>query len=190
MFKTFIIGVLLGVAATAGMLYAIPVVDQHREASIITVVPNGGNSELFHINIPADRVMAGAADSATQFPVALEWPADDILAGVSAEIFKLRNAQDTVIGVAARTVGRNGESEIIDWVVHIPARGSLYVNMEPMPREGGLRLGQLRAGSREFETLSGTVSERWVADTSGEVDAPLGRIVLATRLIGLAEPVE
>jgi len=55
--KTFLLGILLGLAAAAGALYAIPAVDQKREASIVTVAPNGGNAETFHINIPIDRIM-------------------------------------------------------------------------------------------------------------------------------------
>lgn len=134
--------------------------------------------------------MAGASGSRAQAPATLEWPDDEVFAGISTEMFKLRNARDTVIGIAARTVGREDDADVIDWVIHIPARGSLYVNMEAAPQADGVRLGNLRAGSRDFEPLSGVMSERWVADTSGEEDAPLGRIELATRFISTAETVE
>ncbi len=188
--KTFIIGVLLGVAAAAGALYAIPVVDQHREMSIITVAPNGGNHESFHINVPMDRVMAGTAGEASGLPVGLMWPDDPILANVSTEIFKIRNARDTVVGVAARTVAKEQDSDVIDWLIHLPARGSLYVNMESTPQENGHRIGQIRTGSREFEPLIGSVAERWVSDTSGEVDAPAGRIELLAAYVGRAKRVD
>jgi len=37
--KIFLIGILLGIAAAAGALYSLPVVDQHREVSLVTVAP-------------------------------------------------------------------------------------------------------------------------------------------------------
>lgn len=186
MVKTFIFGIILGIAAAAGVLYAVPVVDQYREPSIITVAPNGGNTEIFHVNVPGDRVMAGGPGQAA-LPLGLEWPDDEILGGVSTEIFKLRNARDSVVGVAARTVAREGEAPVLDWVIHLPARGSMYVNMNPLAAEGGYRLGQIRTGSRELAGLTGHVTERWVSDTSGDDDAQAGRIELATRYVAIQQ---
>jgi hypothetical protein len=188
--KTFIFGILLGIAAAAAALYLIPVVDQHREVSLVTVTPNGGNVESFHINIPMDQVMVGAANEASGYPAGLDWPDDEILANVSAEIFKVRNERDTVIGVAARTVAKEESAEIIDWVIHLPARGSLFINMEPQPQEGGHRIGQLRAGTQEFELLLGFATERWQPDTSGQKDAPAGRIELVATYVSSAELLE
>ena len=184
MLKTFMVGILLGAVAAAAALYAIPAVDQYREVSIISVAPNGGNTESFHINMPMDRVMSGAAGENAGLPVGLVWPEDPILANVTSEIFKIRNARDAVVGVALRTVAREEKTDVIDWVIHLPARGSLFVNMDPVPREGGQRIGRVRSGSREFEPLTGFVEERWVSDTSGIEDAPAGRIELVARLVG------
>jgi hypothetical protein len=188
--KTFLIGILLGIAAAAGTLYSLPVVDQHRERSLVTVVPNGGNRESFHVNIPMDRIMVGTAGEKAGLPAGLEWPQDGVFAGVSAELFKIRNARDVVIGVAARTVAKEEESDVIDWVLHLPARGTLFVNMTPDAEEGGHRIGRIRTGSNEFARLRGFVTERWVADTSGEEDAPAGRIELLATYVGTAEPLE
>jgi hypothetical protein len=185
--RTFFIGIVLGLTAAAGALYAFPAVDQHREASIVRVAPNGGNMESFQINIPMDRIMVGSPEMAQAVPEGLEWPATDALAGVRTEVFKIRNANNVVIGVGVRTAFTRDGENFIDWALHLPARGSLFVGMEAAPREGGLRLGELRSGSREFARLSGSFAERWVADTSGEVDAPLGRIELQTTYIGQAE---
>lgn len=188
--KTFLIGILLGIAAAAGALYSLPAVDQHREVSLVSVAPNGGNHESFHINIPMDRIMVGTAGRKSGLPAGLEWPQDDVLAGVSAELFKIRNARDVVIGIAARTVAKEEETDVIDWVLHLPARGTLFVNMEPDAREGGHRIGRLRAASKEFAPLRGFVAERWVPDTSGEEDAPAGRIELLATYVGTAELLE
>ena len=188
MLKIFLFGILLGIAAAAGALYSVPVVDQYREVSIVAVAPNGGNRESFYIDIPVDRVMVGAAGQSTGVPLGLKWPQDEILTNLSTEVFKVRNAKNAVIGVAARTVAKEESAESIDWIIHLPARGSMFVRMEPQPEEGGRRVGQLRAGSQEFDDLSGSLAERWVADTSGEIDAPIGRIELTANYIGNSDP--
>ena len=92
------------------------------------------------------------------------------------------------MGVASRMAASNAEfGDIIEWVLHLPARGSAYVTMQPDAVEGGYRIGTLSAGSREFSTLKGQVTERWIADTSGSEDAPTGRIELQTSLVALEQ---
>ena len=174
--------------ASAAGLYSYPVVDQHREPSIVSVAANGGNVESFHIKVPMDRIMVGKPDRKKPLPVGLEWPGDQMLQNVHIELFKIRNARDTVIGVAARTTANDSSNEVIDWVLHLPARGSVFVNMSAKPVGGGYRVGELRAGSREFGPLSGSMTERWLPDTSGEDDAPQGRIELVTTFVGVLEP--
>lgn len=188
--KTFFLGMVLGLAAAAGVLYAIPAVDQIREASIIKVAPNGGNSEMFHINVPMDRIMLGDAAQAGAVPPGLQWPADEILADVRAELFKIRNARDAVVGVAVRTAATAKESNVIDWVLHLPARGSLFINMDVAPLEGGFRIGEIASGSREFRPLTGFMTERWVASDSIEEGAPSGRIELSATYVSQLDPSE
>lgn len=181
---------MLGLAAAAGALYAVPVVNQAREASIVTVAPNGGNMETFHVRIPMDRIVLGDPRQAAAVPTGLEWPADPILANVRAELFKIRNAKGVIVGVAARAAATADDANIIDWVLHLPARGSLFVNMDVTPREGGFRIGQIRSGSREFSPLTGVMTERWVENASDEEDAPVGRIELTTTYVGKLEPLD
>ena len=190
MLKTFFLGLLLGIAFVAGALYAFPAVDQVRESSVVTVAPNGGNMESFHINVPMDRIMIGVPGQASSVPAGLEWPEDEMLADVRAEMFKIRNARDAVVGVAVRASGKNEDQDVIEWVLHLPARGSLFVNMDIAPREGGFRLGRIRSGSREFAPLNGFMTERWVANTSTEEDAPTGQIELMATYVGELEPLE
>jgi len=187
--KTFLLGIVLGLAAAAGALYAIPVVDQAREASIVTVAPNGGNAEVFHVNMPMDQIMSGAPGQSAAIPPGLQWPADESLDGIRAELFKVRNARDAVVGVAVRAAAQNGNEEVIDWVLHLPARGSFFVNMDVTPREGGYRIGEIRSGSQEFASLSGFMTERWVVNESDEEDAPTGRIELQATYVGELAPV-
>lgn len=190
MFRTFLIGIVLGLAATAGALYAIPAVDQAREASIIAVAPNGGTIEQFQVNIPMDRIVVGTPSARDPVPAGLEWPMDPQFSAVRTEMFKIRNARDAVVGVGVRTAARNGNEDVVDWLLHLPARGSLFVSMEAAPRDNGLRVGSIVSGTREFARLSGSLGERWVANDSLEEDAPLGRIELRASYIGELEPLE
>ncbi|MDH4124186.1 MAG: hypothetical protein OEW64_03760 [Gammaproteobacteria bacterium] len=185
MIKTFIAGVLLGVAAVGAALYFIPVVDQTRESSLINVIPNVGNEEVFHANIPTDRIMIGAPKQATPLPVGLDWPDDALLADSRAELFKIRNARDAVVGVASRIAASSETGELVEWVLHLPARGSVYLLMQSGLQDGGMRLGALRAGTHEFADLRGEASEQWIADTSGADDAPAGRIELRARFASI-----
>lgn len=191
MFKTFLFGIVLGLGLAFGALYAFPVVDQVRESSIVTVAPNGGNTESFRINIPMDRIMATGSEAGSPVPDRLEWPDLAILDGVNVELFKVRNARDAVIGVAARTAADGGEADTIEWLLHFPARGSLFVDMDLLPTDDGVRVGELRSGSRELAPLVGTLSERWVPDAATSerldeapvVDARQGRIELVAKYV-------
>ena len=188
MFKTFIAGILLGVAGAAAALYFIPVVDQSREQSMIVVQPNQGNTETFHINIPSDRIMVGAPGQAEPLPVGLEWPDDMQFAATRAEVFKIRNGKEVVVGVASRIAASDEVSgEIIEWVLHLPARGSAYVVMDPEPNESGYRVGNLVTGSREFAPLVGSATERWVESTSEYDEDMQGRIEIITAFVGQLE---
>lgn len=186
MLKTLIFGFLLGIVGTVAAAYYAPVVDQHRESSFIAVSPNGGNTESFRINIPTDRIMTGAPRQAEPLPPGLRWPADEWFEGVRLELFKLRNTQDTVIGVASRMVADSDQIEdSVEWVLHIPARGTVYVAMPAQAVDGGSRIGELRAGTREFGPMQGEVSERWVPNTNDEdADAPDGHIELVATFVG------
>lgn len=184
MFKTFIAGFLLGIAGAGAVLYYYPAVDQSREQSLIVVHPNHGNTESFHVNVPMDRIMIGAPAQNEPVPEGLNWPVDDQFAATRAELFKIRNGKDAVVGVASRIAANDATSgDILEWVFHFPARGSAFVIMQASPVEGGYRIGELATGTREFAPLTGKVTERWVADTSGDEDAPAGRIEIDTAFV-------
>ncbi len=184
MFKTLIAGILLGIMVTGAGLYFLPAVDQFREQSMIVVHPNHGNTESFHVNVPTDRIMIGAPSQTNALPAGLEWPDDEQFAETRAELFKIRNGKDAVVGVASRIAASHEDSgNVIEWVFHLPARGSAYVSMRPEPADGGYRVGELIWGTREFAALEGLVTEQWVADVSGSEDAPAGRIEIITAFV-------
>lgn len=186
MLKTVILGFILGIVGTVAAAYYVPVVDQHRESSVIAVAPNGGNMESFRINIPTDRIMVGAPKQAEPLPPGLDWPADEFFDGVRVELFKLRNSANAVVGVASRMVADSDAIEdSVEWVLHLPARGTFYVAMPVQTADESRRVGTLRAGTREFSPMQGKVSERWVAITDNDdIDAPDGYIELETSFVG------
>ena len=187
--KTFITGIVLGIAGVIAALYVVPVVDQHREQSIISMSTNGGNSEAFHVNIPMDRIMLGDAASKHPMPQGMEWPDAAMLDDTRVELFKLRDSRNTVIGVASRLAANDDDiGSVIEWVLHMPARGSIFVGLDPVPVDGG-RVGPLHAGTREFESLVGSLSERWVAEASSVDDTRTGRIELLATFVS-SEPVD
>jgi len=183
--RVFAFGIFLGVAAALAALHFVPVVDQYREESIISVITGGGNSETFHVKVPMDRIMIGAQGFAEPLPAGMKWPDDPRFAQVRAELFKLRNSRDAVVGVASRFVSEDPEfGNVIEWVLHLPARGTVFARIQPQSVNDGRRLGILSAGTREFGNLSGRMSERWVAATSAADQTPAGRIELLMTFVG------
>ena len=67
---------------------------------------------------------------------------------------------------------------------------SVYVLMQTEMTEQGDRVGELRAGTREFADLVGHVSEKWIVDTTGADDAPAGRIELRSSFVSTSEDIE
>lgn len=178
----FSFGTILGLIGTAALLHFVPPVDQYRERSIVSVQPNGGNQEVFHVNLPVDRVMIGAPGIDKPVPASLRWPVRAGLQGSQVELFKLRNAEDRIVGVASR-LAVGGSAPYVEWALHLPARGTIYALLDAMPAAGGGRSGSLRAATREFEPLRGAVRERYVAAADAS-DGITGRLELAMALVG------
>ena len=160
------------------------VVDLHRERSLVSVLPNGGNVETFQINLPRDRILVGLPNPENSIPAGLEWPSDVLAGDMLAEIFKIRDANNTVVGVGSRLASSVETSgPFIEWALHFPARGTMYVKMEVTPSEDGVRNGEMLAGTRDFEVLTGGVRESFVAADGSDPELQ-GQIRLQTALVG------
>lgn len=179
---------ILGFLGAGAFLYFVPVVDQYRVPSNITVQTNGGNSEVFSIRLPADRIMVGAPGMASPVPDGLAWPELPALDGFKAELFKIRDSDNTVVGVASR-IARSAASgdSFVEWVVHLPARGTMYVAMDPNRVPGQARSGTLSTGTREFSSLHGSIREAFIRDDEGAEGDSEGRIDLHVVLIASQE---
>lgn len=185
MFKTFYIGIALGLLGAFALAYSVSVVDLHREPSLISVLSNGGNAETYRIDLPRDRILIGLAGVDNALPAGLDWPAEALFGDLQTEMFKVRDRKDVVIGVASRLASASEETgAFIEWTVHLPARGTVYLQMDVTPSAEGHRNGRLMAGTRDFETLSGTVIEQYITDFEDEDLNVDGRIELITAFVG------
>ena len=182
--KTFIAGIVLGAAGAAALVYSIEPVDLYREPSHVTVQANGGNVETFRMDLPRDRIMVGLAGEQNTLPAELDWPGDALFGNMQAELFKVRDRNDVVVGVASRIASASERTgPFIEWVLHLPARGTLYLQMAVTPAPEGHRNGRVLAGTLDFETLRGTARERFITDV-GDGDSGIeGRIELVTVLV-------
>ena len=188
--KTFIFGLILGVFCAGALVWYVPAVDLHRERSLVSVQANGGNVEEFRINLPRDRIMVGLPNQLASIPASLNWPGEEPLGDMQAEIFKIRDANDTVIGVGSRIASAAEETgPFIEWALHLPARGTMYMKMGVTPSADGVRDGSLVAGTRDFLAMSGSLREQFVSGI-GEDDGSQGSILLSAALIRDAEVME
>ena len=118
-------------------------------------------------------------------PAGLEWPGEELIGDLQAEMFKVRDRNDVVIGAASRLASASEETgPFIEWTLHLPARGTVYFQMDLAPSPEGYRNGLLIAGTRDFETLSGSVREQFISDIQNEDFDVDGRIELVTAFIG------
>ena len=184
MFKTFYFGIALGLLGAFALTYSVQAVDLHREPSLISVRSNGGNAETYRIDLPRDRILIGLTGVENALPAGLDWPAEELFGDLQTEMFKIRDRNDVVIGVASRLASASEETgPFIEWTVHLPARGTVYLQMDVAPSAEGHRNGRMISGTGDFETLSGTVIEQFITDFEDEdlnIDA---RIELITAFI-------
>jgi hypothetical protein len=187
LFRTFVIGIFLGLTGAGALIYFAPAVDLHRQTSLMSVQPNGGNAETFRINLPRDRILVGLPGADNTIPSGMPWPSEEEFGNFQAEMFKVRDRNDVVIGVASRLASAADGSSFIEWTVHLPARGTMYVQMDLSPTADGYREGVLLAGTRDFESLNGSVKEQFVAEVEDDDFDTQGRIVLMTALVSPLE---
>jgi hypothetical protein len=150
--KLFLLGFVAGVVlimAGAG-LYPLP--DHERFRSNIEVLTNGGRQESFLIRWPQDRIALPAALKGTS-PVVTGGGVVLDPGGNPAviEMFRLRDADGNVIGIASRATGRMPGQRVAaasatNWMLSIPSRGTLLMAQEnsadilPMRVEDGYAL--------------------------------------------------
>jgi len=124
---SFILGLLL--TGLAAKFYPFPV--SPRVYSQAEVMINGSREETFFIRLPDDRIGSPRAASTAPFPQRAFSPVGK--ERILAELFRVRDAEGTIIGLATRmngTVpGELGEPEpVTDWMLLVPGRGALMMS--------------------------------------------------------------
>lgn len=127
-------------------LFSLPV--HERYPSIIEVQTNGGRSETFVIHWPEDRLELGgeidglAVNDADGVAVLVA----DGAGPVAAELFRVRDVEDRVIGLASRLTGRlpdarGRDRSVSNWTLLIPSRGILLMTQDNATDVGPVRVG-------------------------------------------------
>ena len=127
--------------------------------------------------------MAAVGAGERTWPADLDWPDYLPISDAQTEVFKLRNDDNRVVGVASR-IRSGGDDAFIEWTIHMPARGSIYALLPAVADATGARVGSLRAGTREFEDRSGSIAERFIAPAEDDGE---GRLEVVTSLVGALE---
>lgn len=190
---TFILGALL--TLLAARLYPLP--ESPRLPSDSIALANGGREEAFFIRLPDDRLGSPLATSVAAFPkqsFAREGK-DRIL----AELFRVRDGQGRVIGLASKMSGNVAVSEVraqqnADWTLLIPSRGGLSMSTEGLPADQdrlypknrlGLdpaRSGRILFGTEDFANLTGFFVEETEIDRVDDNGQAYGEVTLRLRM--------
>ncbi len=132
--RTFIFSFLAGIALSVVLAAVMPLPRHERIASSIEVLTNGGRSEEFIIRFPEDRIALPDVPSGL---IVLDGGAAYGLAqansAAGAELFRLRDVDDQIIGVASRISARTPSSRspsVSNWMLMIPSRGSLVMTQQ------------------------------------------------------------
>lgn len=182
---SFIAGVLVVFLATT--LWPMP---QHlRYRSLISVAPDGGRLEDFVIRWPEDRI-ARPGEVRVELPAAVVGAAvleDSAGRRASAELFRIRDTEDNVIGVAGRLAGAGGSvadpgRSASNWLIVIPSRGALYLTQadrfdttlrEQLTANGNVALAPAQAADfwadRSRYRVTATTADVDRSSTSGRV---------------------
>jgi hypothetical protein len=200
--RLFLAAFLFGALLTllAARLYPLP--DMPRLPSDATALANVGREEMFYIRLPDDRVGSPRAASVAPFPkqAFAREGADRIL----AELFKLRNSEGRVIGLASKMSGpvafpNQRRRDNTDWILLIPSRGALLMSTEGRPADQernypsnylGLdptRAGVIVAGTNEFKGLAGFFIEETEVERVDENGQSFGTLSLRTRVQGASQ---
>ncbi len=162
--RLFVVAFVAGLLAVAVAATLWPLPRHVRYRSITSVPADGGRQEEFVIHWPEDRI-ARPGEKGSGLPAAAAVGAavleDSAGRRVSAELFRLRDAEDNVIGVAGRLAGTGGAiadpgRSATNWLLVIPSRGALFLAQsdvqdttvrESLAAEGSVALAPAQAAA-------------------------------------------
>jgi len=190
---SFVVGVLL--TLLAARLYPLP--ESAKVYSEATALTNGGREEVFIIRLPDDRLGSPRAASTAPFPEQSFSAAGK--SRVLAELFRIRNPEGRIIGLASRMNGQVPGPEylsesVTDWMLMIPGRGALTMSRGTVESGGErefhvdrmgfsfMNSGPIISGTGDFEGLSGFYQEETEIEKVDANGQAYGQVTLSTRL--------
>ncbi|MGI9330079.1 MAG: hypothetical protein ACR2QB_05130 [Gammaproteobacteria bacterium] len=146
--RTFLFSFLAGIVLTVALAALFPLPRHERFVSHIEALNNGGRGEEFQIRWPQDRLNLDSESTRLQLgdTAGLVVMAGDVAGPAAVELFRLRDVQGSVIGLASRLTApmpgrRGGMQSVSNWTLAIPSRGSLLLS-----QENGADMGPVRRG--------------------------------------------
>lgn len=174
MSRVLLYGFFAGLAVALLSVTFWPLTDNLRVRSLIDVRPDGGREESFLIRWPEDRL--ALPDGPAHGAEAVLFDTSD--GRVSAELFRVRNADGNVIGVAGRVAaaGEPGTGGFAsDWLIVIPSRGALFMTQADA-RDTTARRAQAGGG----EIVSAADGSFRAGDNRIAITTSPGRIIRGT----------
>ena len=182
----------------AARFYPFP--EAPRFPSGTSTLANGGREEVFYVRLPDDRLGAARSAATAAFPQPAFAP--DGEDKIVAELFRIRDADSQVIGLASRLTGKvasrgDAPADLEDWMLLIPGRGTLLMSNKSLPAEvlpdlSTGRMGFTEAesglmvkGTEEFAELTGFYKVTTDIESMDNSGVAHGLITLTTRLRGL-----
>ncbi len=168
-----------------------------RAYSLAAALPNGGREEVFTIRLPDDKLGSPRAAAAADFPVRRF--AADGRQQVLAELFRVRDINGKLIGLAARLNGTapdftEAAQAVTDWMLLLPGRGALLMSRGSVAAGGEYEFvaermgfsvadsGSVVGGSGDFAGLAGFYQESTAVDRVAPDGEVFGQVTLTTRL--------
>ncbi len=197
MIRLFLASFVLGLILTGLAARFYPFPESPRVYSQAAALTNGSREETFFIRLPDDRIGSPRAASTAPFPQQAFSPVGK--ERILAELFRVRDAEGTIIGLATRmnglVPGPLGEPEpVTDWMVLIPGRGALMMSRGAIETGGEREFyvdrmgfsfensGPVISGTDGFAGLTGFYSEEVEIDNIDANGQAHGVVRLVTRV--------
>lgn len=176
-----------------------PLPDVKRQPTDAVALANGGREEIFEIRLPDDRLGNPRAAAVAPFPeVAFAREGSD---KILTELFRVRNTEGRVVGLASKISGRVAYSEQlardnVDWMLMIPGRGALLMSTQGQPADVSksypfdylgldpVNSGRVIEGTLGFTGLSGFFIEETEVKGVDDNGQSIGLLRLRTRMQG------
>lgn len=198
MTRLFLASLALGLLLTLTVAAVYPLPEPAKIYSQATVLTNGGREEVYVIRLPDDRLGSPRAAATADFPTQAFAAAGS--ERVLAELFRVRNAEGDIVGLATRMNGKvagvaNSPETVTDWMLLIPGRGALLMSRGsvaagadadfPVDRMGFsfVNSGSVVSGTGDFEGLIGFYQEETEIERVDADGQAYGVVTLSARLL-------